>query len=587
MNNAMIEELYIENYALIEKLTLRFSPGMNTLTGETGAGKSILAGALSLLLGMTASTSSVRKGAQQAVVTAAFLLPPEGGSAAAGTGISASPNPSPPASESRSWLEANAIEIEDDRVIIRRIVKSSGKGSAYIQGVPVSRQQLLTFTSFLVDMHGQHEHQSLFNIQYHRRFIDAFGNTRELCQKVHREFLYLSEKKEELASLKKDRQTREREAELLRFAIKEINEFDLQLTEDDELNQEQQKLRQYESLFSHIDTAYSELRNSGPALSAVYNSMNAMKAAAAIDPDRRENAERLESLYYELEDISSQLSMYKSGLSFDPDRLRFIDDRLADISRLKKKYGPGIADVREYAEEAVRKLERLTHAEDYTNELLQEIKTAEKTLMEHAVHLSQKRKAAAAILEEKIQRILPALGMPRAVFKVRIAQRFSAQKVPVCSSSGIDRIEFLLSANKGESLKALKDIASGGEISRVMLAIKNILAESDAIPTLVFDEIDAGIGGEVGRALGEHLKKLSKHKQILCITHLATIAAYADTHILVSKSEIGERTITEAQEIHDQDRVSEIARMLSGTADADVSLRHAGKLLEDSSGMNG
>ena len=562
----MLEDLRIENYALIEKLSLEFSPGMNTLTGETGAGKSILAGALSLLLGTSVNASIIRNGTAQVVVSGTFRLPPNDGN------------------EGRSWLEENGIESEDDRVIIRRVLKSNGKGSAYIQGVQVPRQQLSKFTSTLIDMHGQHEHQSLFNIQYHRRFIDAFGGCMDLQQKVQREFLYLSEKKEELKSLQNDKKERERDAELLRFAMKEIHELDPQSGEDDALEQEQQKLHQYENLFSHIERAHSDLKaGANGGLTAIYSSMKALKSAATIDPSQTENAERLESLYYELEDVFSQISAYKDNLNFDPQRLEFIGERLADLSSLKKKYGPRIEDVQNYLLEAEQKLMRLEHSEDYTRELIQEIKTVEKSLIESAGLLSRKRRKAASLLEAEVQKSLAAVNMQRSIFKVHITQKLSERKVPLYGPSGFDRIEFLMSTNKGEPLKALKDIASGGEISRVMLAIKTALAESDDIPTLVFDEIDSGIGGEGGRALGEHLSNLSGRKQILCITHLASIAAYADTHIQVNKAEEGGRTITMAREVNGAERVTEIARMLAGYSNTEVSLRHAQHLLDSAS----
>ena len=564
----MLENIHIENYALIEKLSLEFSPGMNTLTGETGAGKSILAGALNLLLGVAASATFIRNGENQAVVSGTFLLPREG---EAGT-------------DSRKWLEEHGIESEDERVIIRRVLKTNGKGGSYLQGAPVMRQQLAEFTSMLIDMHGQHEHQSLFNIQQHRRFLDAFGDCRDLQQKVQREFVSLSDKKSELQSLQANKKEQEREAELLRFAMVEINELDPQIGEDEALEGERQKLLQHGNLFSHIEQAYVSLKGAGGgALVTLYNSMTSCKSAAVIDPSQKGNAERIESLYYELEDIFSQLSSYKNGLHYDPQRLEFIERRLADLSRLQKKYGPRIEDVRNYYSVASEKLEKLSHSEDYTRDLIQEMRSLEKTLMESAEILSQKRKKVAAVLETEVQTSLLALGMPKATFKVQITQKLSARKVPLCGPFGFERIEFCMSANKGEPLKALKDIASGGEISRVMLAIKNALAESDNIPTLVFDEIDSGIGGEVGRVLGEHLKTLSGRKQILSITHLASIAAYADTHIQVNKIEQGERTLTIAKEVRGAERVTEVARMLSGYSDTEASIEHARQLLKSAS----
>jgi DNA repair protein RecN (Recombination protein N) len=564
----LLENLHIVNYALIEELELDFSNGMNTLTGETGAGKSILAGALGLLLGAKATTASIRNGCDQARVSGTFLLPPEGDAAR----------------DSREWLEEQGIEPEDDRVIIRRVLKSTGKGNSFIQGNMIPLQKLEEFTAILLDMHGQHEHQSLFNIQHHRRFIDAYGDLTDLRDKVQRDFLFLNEKKEELDTLLNDERERDREIELLRYAIREIDELDIQPGEDDALESERIRLQQYEKLFAHIDGAHNALKEEGGgAIGLVYAAVKALQAASGIDESQRDNAGRLESLYYELEDISGQVSGYLDDLSYDPQRLEFIEERLAEITRVKRKYGANLGDVARYRQEAEEKLEHFEHSDEYIAQLKKEIVKLENDLIETARRLSAGRKEASGRLEGQVRGSLAALGMPKARFSVSLTQKLSERGVPVCGASGIDRVEFLLSANAGEPLKPLRSIASGGEISRVMLAIKTALADSDDIPTLVFDEIDSGIGGEVGRALGEHLQNLSSRKQILCITHLASIAAHADNHIRVSKIEAGGRTITTAEAVRDRRRIEEIARMLSGDSQTEASLSHAEQLLTSSS----
>jgi DNA repair protein RecN (Recombination protein N) len=311
--------------------------------------------------------------------------------------------------------------------------------------------------------------------------------------------------------------------------------------------------------------------------------VKALQAASGIDESQRDNAGRLESLYYELEDISGQVSGYLDDLSYDPQRLEFIEERLAEITRVKRKYGANLGDVARYRQEAEEKLEHFEHSDEYIAQLKKEIVKLENDLIETARRLSAGRKEASGRLEGQVRGSLAALGMPKARFSVSLTQKLSERGVPVCGASGIDRVEFLLSANAGEPLKPLRSIASGGEISRVMLAIKTALADSDDIPTLVFDEIDSGIGGEVGRALGEHLQNLSSRKQILCITHLASIAAHADNHIRVSKIEAGGRTITTAEAVRDRRRIEEIARMLSGDSQTEASLSHAEQLLTSSS----
>lgn len=561
----MLEDLHIENYALIDSLTLEFSKGMNTLTGETGAGKSILAGALGLLLGAKATTSVIRTGCERAMVSGTFVLPSHGQCR----------------TQALAWLDEQGIDAEDDRVVIRRVLKSTGKGNAYIQGGMLPRQKLEEFTAILLDMHGQHEHQSLFNIQNHRRLIDAYGNLEEQVQQIQRNFLYLNEKREELNILQKNERDRLREIELLKYAVKEIEDMKVQPGEDDVLEAERMKLQQYEQLYSQIEIAHQALHeDEGGAMGLLYSAMNALKKASGVDASQKDTASRMESLYYELEDIFSQISSYIDGLNYDPQRIEFIEERLADLTSLRKKYGPRLEDVLDYANEAADKLERFTNSGEYASSLQKEIQQCENNLSRQAKELSTRRKEAARALEAEVTKSIAELGMPKAKFAVSFSQRLNDAGVPVCGPSGIDRVEFMLSANQGEKLRALKDIASGGEISRVMLAIKTALAESDDIPTLVFDEIDTGIGGEVGRALGEHLQSLSKRKQILCITHLASIAAHAYTHIQVKKSEEGERTRTLAVHIDGPKRIEEIARMLSGDANSPASLEHARQLLQ-------
>ncbi|AHC14550.1 DNA repair protein RecN [Salinispira pacifica] len=564
----MLENLHIENYALIERLELDFARGMNTLTGETGAGKSILAGALNVLLGGKATTGAIRKGAEQAVVSGSFLLPSSGDAASA----------------CRDWLDERGIEFEEERVILRRVLKSTGKGNSFIQGSIVPRQQLAEFTSILIDMHGQHEHQSLFNIQHHRRFIDSYSACDDLRESVQRDFLFLNEKKEELESLLNDERDRQEEIDYLNFSIKDIQELDPQPDEDTELDKERQKLQQYEQLFANVEKAYDALHdNEASAYGLVYSGMSALAAAAEIDPQLKENSERLESLYYELEDVVAQISGYKDDLNYDPQRLEFIEERLAELSRVKRKHGPRLSDVRDFLEQAQIKVQQLENADDYSQRLEKEIRELEQALIEKAKRLSTARKEGGKKLEEQVQQSLQALSMKKARFRVSVTQKMSDRGIPVCGATGIDRVEFLLSANEGESLKPLRSIASGGELSRVMLAIKTALAESDDIPTLVFDEIDSGIGGEVGRALGEHLRSLSRSKQILCITHLASIASHADAHIKVMKNEQNGRTITSAEHIQADARVEEVARMLSGDSSTQASLEHARQLLASAS----
>ena len=555
----MLEELVVQNYALIDKATVKFGPGLNVLSGETGAGKSILIGALSLLLGVKGDSGSVRTGTEEAVVSG--IIQVEG-------------NPG-----ALDWLSEHGVEPEDGTIIIRRVLKRSGRGSIFVQSVPVTRQDLDSLTSFLFDMHGQHEHQSLLSRDNQRVLLDRYGGTEEEAAAYGSEYQELMARKRRFEKLEASEKSQLREMDILSFAINEIESAGLKPGEEEDLDREKGIVSQHEKLYTHLDEIHQKASESRTgALSLLRDTRSAMENIAAIDGELTPLSKRLEDAFFEVEDVVEELRRYQLAVQFRPDRLEEIEGRLALIHRLEKKYGDTITEVLKFAEESKEQLDTMENWQEDKEKLLKDISERESRVLEMARRLSARRKAAAEELTRLVGEKLDALGMPKSVFEVEVVQQNDDESGP--GPHGIDRVEFTISPNKGEPLKPLRTIASGGELSRIMLAIKSVMAETDRISSLIFDEIDTGIGGEVARSVGEHLQSLSRGKQVLCITHLASIAVYADNHLKVEKYIEGERTFTGVTAVSSDERVREIARMLAGDSAGEASLTHAEDLLK-------
>ncbi len=565
---AVLEELTIQNYALIDRLTIRFSRGMNVLSGETGAGKSILVGALGLLRGVKADTSSIRTGTEEAVVSGVFDI--------------SSNRPA------REWLEARGIPDEDGSVVVRRTVKTQGRSPIYLQSSPVTRSELEEFGTMLFDIHGQHAHQSLMVEENHRRFLDQFAGIEDEVAEFTKRFSEIAALRRRYEKLLTSERERLRQADILRFSVDEIRAANLNPGEEEELEKERTILSQHEKLYGLIEELYASLsENQHGALTGLRHARTLIDQVVTIDQELSGLSTRLADAFYELEDISETIGDYRQTMSFSPERLEEVEERLALIRKLEKKYGNTVNEVLRYCDEAEQELTDLENYEHDKETLAAQIEQGQAAVLAEARAISDKRREAAGQLEKTIIESVRKLGMPKTRFSVSVDRRSNSDGQPACGAHGIDQVRFRLAANPGEPLKQLKSIASGGEISRVMLALKSAFAESDHVPTLVFDEIDAGIGGEVAVQVGEYLYSLSRYKQILCITHLATIAVRADNHIRVEKSVRGDRTSTEVSPVRDNDRVEEIARMLSGDAAVSVSRRHAEEMLRKSEEGNG
>jgi len=557
----MLEELIIRNYALIDEVTVHFRPGFNVLSGETGAGKSILIDALSLALGAKGRGESIREGAEEAEVTATIR-------------VSSTP-------ELSEWIGKYGIEPEDGTLLIRRTLRRNGRGSASVQAVPVTRGALSELSDALVDIHGQHEHQSLFKVAVHRKLLDRFAGIEDRVQNFTLMFSRLSEMGKQLEELEREDAQMAREAEFLRFAADEIESALLKDGEEEVLEERQKRLSRHEELAGNLEKILEVSSESrGAALTALRNARDMLSKTTAIDSSFNEMLQRFDSAFIELEDIIEEVRKHRDSAEYDPAELERIDERLARISMLEKKYGVvSISEVNEYASQARRRLEGFDNRDEERRKLSQEKNSLQAELVDEASAISGIRRESSIRLQEKTEKHLRALGMEDARFKVELEGKRSSEGRPVIGPYGSDVAEFLLSANLGEKPQSLKSVASGGELSRVMLAVKSALSESDTIQTMIFDEVDTGIGGEVARSVGEHLHGLSSSKQVFCITHLASIAVFADNHLQVEKKSTNGRTVTEVRNVSGDSRIREIARMLAGDGDDTASLDHAARLL--------
>ncbi|MCX5726147.1 MAG: DNA repair protein RecN, partial [Candidatus Saganbacteria bacterium] len=499
----MLNSLNIENYALIEKLDLKLGKNFIVLTGETGAGKSIIVGALSMVLGERTSGDVIRTGCDRAFVEAEFDISQNNGI--------------------RDKLKEVGIEPEET-LIISREVSSGGRGQARINGRIVTQSILKLISRSLLDIHGQHEHQSLLYQESHIELLDALGGREHLKQKedAGSGFLELEEKKGKLNFLLKSKEEREKQIDFLKFQIKEITEAGLLDGEEEKLREERELLANASKLIEASGEVYKNLagEDESSSLSALKIASARLKDIGEIDKKMFKLSRELEEAVYTVEDVSREISIYQEKVAFDPDRQQVVEDRLDLINRFKKKYGETVKTINSYAKDKEKELRSLTTSDEELSDLEEEIKKLAASLGKKCQELSDRRASLAIKIEKKVMEELADLNMEKTKFKVDIRNTEDPNGIPAggkfyaVNSNGIDLVEFLISPNPGEPLKPLAKIASGGEISRVMLAIKSILVSADHIPTMIFDEIDVGIGGKTANSVGEKLEALSKKRQI-------------------------------------------------------------------------
>lgn len=553
----MLTDLIIKNFAIIDTLHVSFRPGLNMLTGETGAGKSIIIDAVNLILGGRASADLIRTGEDDAVVECLFDLSGQ--------------------REIRTKLAESGVEAGDE-LLIKRVVSRSGRNRVFMNGGMSTTSLLAEITPLLVNIYGQHESQTLLRPENHLYLLDGFAGIVPLRERFARLYEEFRKTAEELHVLEADERDAIRRFDLLSFQSKEIAEAQLLPGEDVELLEERQRLLHGEKLIRATSGAYDALYDGDDALLGVLRSIIAdVEEAGSMDKALTEISARLNESYLSLEDAALSLRDYGAGLEADPGRLQEVEDRLDLLYRLKKKYLPTIEGILTFKDEVDAELEAFAQRGERHGDLTELLQRLELSLREEGQELTRRRLEAAQGLKTAMETELHQLAMKNAHFDVA----FTSYAEP--RATGLERVEFLFSPNPGEAPKPLARIASGGELSRLMLALKQIHPESD-VPSLIFDEVDTGIGGAVSALVGKKLKRVSHNQQVLCITHHPQVAAYADHHFKVKKDAESGRTRTQVELLTGEERVLEVARMLSGAKISEKTLEHAREMMEDARG---
>jgi DNA repair protein RecN (Recombination protein N) len=564
----MLTYLSVKNLATVEQIQVEFQPGLNILSGSTGAGKSIILGSLGLVLGDKADSDVIRTGAESAIVEALFSLEDK--------------------SEFNSFLKEAGVPTPDESIAIRREVSNRGSSKAFLNDKLLTLMTLRQFGDNLVDLHGQHQHQSLLDVRQHLEFIDRWGNLLTLRATLRQLHLELQSLEIQLEQARRELQSTQEKRELYQFQLTELERANLQPGEEEELAREKSVLENVEKLSEKINTALAALQeNQGSAIENLNSATKEIKQAALWDVSLKAAQEKLEECLFSLKELNRELESNRDKLEYDPARLEFIRDRLGTIYSLRKKYGKDVNGLIAWREELRQKLEAGGSGQQNIAQLEKELADLRRKFKQACLDISGKRKSAALKLRREILRHLHDLGLETTRFEIGFALNGNSnswleiEKTKVSfDQTGFDQLELLISPNPGEELKPLAKIVSGGELSRIMLALKSALAAKDKIPVLVFDEIDSGIGGEIAEAVGKKLKALSKFHQILCITHLQQIASFAEAHYKVEKKTEKGRTATTIRLLNPRERVEEIARMISGEKITPSAQKQASLMIE-------
>ena len=550
----MLELLHIENIAIIERADIMFGRGFNALTGETGAGKSIVIDALGAVLGQRTSRELIRTGAEKAFVSAEFSGVPAEMPGLAETGLSPE---------------------EDGTLLLQRELYGDGRNACRVNGRPVTVAQLRRIGAGLLNIHGQHDGQQLLDEEQHLAYLDRFGRVDDALTRCAERYGTLRETRREIETLRMDEAEKARRGDMLRHQIDELERADLQEGEEEALLARRNVLRSGEKFTAAIAKADLCLNGGDEgmgAVSAIREAENALHALRSLGDEFAALSERLEALRCEAYDLAETIRDKKEAYEFSPQELDAVEARCDQLYRLKKKYGASVGDMLAYLARSREELDRIEYADERIAQLQETLREQEAAAMEAARALSALRRAAAQELEKRISRELTELDMP----KLRFAIDFQEKEL---SENGIDAVSFLMSANVGESLRPIQKIASGGELSRIMLAMKNVLAEQDSVMTMVFDEVDTGVSGRAAQRVAEKLARLSRFRQVLCVTHLPQLAAMADVHFGVEKGEADGRTRTNVLVLDRAARRREVARLSGGDPPSDTMLSGAEELL--------
>jgi len=544
--------LHIENIAVIEQADITFDRGFNVLTGETGAGKSIVIDAISAILGERTYRDVIRTGSSKGFVSAVF------------TGIPILP-----------WFEENQVDYDPDELMIQREIHLDGKNSCRVNGRPVTVAILRRLGQQLISIHGQHDSQQLFDETTHLGLLDLFAHDLDTLEVYRAEYHKVMEIRHEISRLSMDESEKLRRMEMLRHQINEIERADLKPGEDEELESRRKLLQNAEKLSDGLNEAFEAINGDDQmdgAASLITQAERALSRIARFDESIDSLHSRAYDLMYQVMDLAEEARDIRDRLAFSGDELEQIEDRLDIIHKLRRKYGASVADILSFLEESKTELDEIEFAGDRLEELKGTLKLAERKAKEAALNLRKERQCAAKELEQRILTELEQLDMP----KVQFCCQFEETEL---TPDGLDMVRFLMSANVGEALKPLSKVASGGELARIMLAMKNVMAEQDSVPTMIFDEVDAGVSGRAAQKVAVKLKSVSRNKQVLCVTHLPQIAAMADTHLLISKAARSGRTYTSVSPLGREGRIDEIARIIGGAVITDITRRSAEEML--------
>ena len=552
----MLSLLHIENIALIQSADIRFEPGYNVLTGETGAGKSIVIDSIGAVLGERTSRELIRTGAKSALVTAVFtqvpLLP---------------------------WLEENGIALHDGEVLLQREIQGDGRNVCRVDGRLVTVAQLRELGRQLLNIHGQHDGQQLLDPASHLGYLDRCGGHTELLEHYCTAYQAWNSLRKQIAALEMDEAERSRRVDTLNFQIRELERAQLRAGEDEELDQRRTLLRSAGKLMDALQAAEYALcgdDEGGGVCSLLADAEGELDSVSQFSTPLEELARQVSELRSAADDAADTLRDLTREMEFSPGELDEVESRLDVLYRLKKKYGATVEEMLQYLDRCRRELDEIQYADDTIARLTKELDKARKEADRAAQSLSQQRRKAAEKLEKRVQEELRQLDMPKVRFQVEFAPIDNQWGL---DETGMDQVQFLMSANVGEALKPIQKVASGGELARIMLALKNVLAQDDEIGTLVFDEVDTGVSGRAAQKVAEKMAQVARHKQVLCVTHLPQLAAMADTHFSVSKGEREGRTYTNLERLDRKQRREELARLIGGAAVTPALLESAEELL--------
>lgn len=558
----MLAELSIKNFAIIESLTVSFEKGLTVLTGETGAGKSIIIDAIHLLAGARGSSEFVRYGEKRAELEALFLLDED----------------QHPVYER---CEEFGIDLSDGMIILRRDMSSSGKSICRINGKLVTIAVLREVGQLLVDIHGQHDNQELMNEENHLSLLDQYGGKEVKAALVAYSELYqrYDGLKRKITQLSENEQEMAHRLDLLQFQLEEIENAELQPKEDELLQEEKHQISNYEKVYDSLNNSYNALHGEQRGLDWVGLAMSHLENVSGINTKLNELSETISNAYYMLEDLSYEVRNELDSLEFDPERLNFVESRLNEINHLKRKYGQTVEEILSYSAKIEEEIDTIQNKDSHLSKLQIELNSVLEDLSVEAKNISDIRKKYAKVLIDEIHKELKELYMEKTSFSVNIEEKRSPSHELKYTSKGIDEIEFYISTNPGEPLKPLNKTASGGELSRIMLAMKSIFSQHQGITSIIFDEVDTGVSGRVAQAIAEKIYRVSNGSQVLCITHLPQVAAMADTHLYIAKETKAGRTKTSVKPLNNEEKIKEIGRMIAGVEVTELSKEHAKELL--------